>query len=265
MPYDIYDTGPDSKPYCIHKKDEDGEPVGKPLGCHATREEAEAQLSALYAAEPEAKVVHSRWVAVKNEKRLRQLEVLGVPFYGPDGGKDKQGEYFSPRTDLMLKPGDKRPVIYNHGLDPDNNAEIRPKVIGEAEYVGVRPDGHWFRVEIEDALDEGERIVKSALDGLARASSGAINYLVRTVRRTGEILVWPLAELTLIDYEPGKREPANDYAVANLKTVFEQAGLELPEAVTQAGEAKVTAAEGECSGSVHVDPFYLVEARSLRS
>lgn len=264
MPYDVFMTGPDDKPYCVHKHDEDGEPVGKPLGCHATREAAEVQLSALYANEGDAKVVHSGWTKA-HYKRLRTLEVLGVPYGGPDNGKDKQGEYFSPRTDIMLKPGDKRPVIYNHGLDPDNHAEIHPKVIGEAEYIGARTDGHWFRVEIEDAIEEADRIVKAAMSGLARASSGAINYLTRTLRRTGEILVWPLAELTLIDYEAGKREPANDYAVATLKAVFDEAKLELPEVLAEADKAEVQARRDECGCTVRVDPFYLVEARRLRS
>lgn len=37
--------------YCVHKHNEAGEKVGKPLGCHGTEEEAGAQLRALYANE----------------------------------------------------------------------------------------------------------------------------------------------------------------------------------------------------------------------
>lgn len=40
--------------YCVYKQGADGEPTGKSLGCHDTRKEAEAQLAALYANEPEA-------------------------------------------------------------------------------------------------------------------------------------------------------------------------------------------------------------------
>src|SRR5512137_1110698 len=113
MPYDIFRTGPEDKPYCVHKHDDDGEPVGKPLGCHETKDEAEKQLAALYANEKRAHplVVHSRWQAVKSEKRARSFSVLGVPFGGPIEGKDLDGEYFSPRTDIMLQVGDKRPVL----------------------------------------------------------------------------------------------------------------------------------------------------------
>src|SRR5690606_11477940 len=35
--------------FCVYKKNMDGQPVGDPLGCHATREMAEKQLAALHA------------------------------------------------------------------------------------------------------------------------------------------------------------------------------------------------------------------------
>ena len=45
------------------------------------------------------------------------LDVLGVPFGGPFGGKDAQGEYFTPETDLWLERIPRRPVVYYHGLE----------------------------------------------------------------------------------------------------------------------------------------------------
>lgn len=267
MPYDIFRTGPEDKPYCVHKHDEDGEPIGKPLDCHATEAEAEKQLAAVYAQEEktEAKVAHKGWYAMKALGDW-ELEVLGVPFGGPDDGKDSQGEFFSHRTDLMLKVGDKRPVLYNHGMDPNNEKMPDPEVIGEAEYIRQDDQGHWFKVTLDQASQYARRIMDAARKGLARASSGAINYLTRILKNTGEILVWPFSELTLIDKLPGKREPANDYAVAQLKGAFDRAGLELPQAFAQAGEAKADAAKGECPCErVRVDPFYLVEARKLRA
>jgi hypothetical protein len=259
MPYGIFDTGNSSKPYCVHKKDEEGEPVGKPLGCHETREQAEEQIAAIHS--NEGKVVHRSLGSVKPTKLVRQLEVLGVPYGGPHHGKDADGEYFSPATRLYLKPGDKRPVFYNHGSNPDNRLQLYPTLIGEATYLGPRNDGHWFSVEVEDVIEEGKRIVEAAASGIARASSGAVNYLTRIKKATGEILVWPLAELTLIDREMGKREPANEYAVAHLKTVYEQSGLELPEAVVQGGEPETTAVDGEsgCSKTYQAKPYSYYE------
>ena len=37
--------------YCVYKKDEEDQPTGESLGCHETRDDAEAQLAALYASE----------------------------------------------------------------------------------------------------------------------------------------------------------------------------------------------------------------------
>lgn len=264
MPYDIFQTGSDDKPYCVHKKDEDGEPIGKPLGCHASRGGAEKQLAALYASENAgSKVAHKGWYAMKATGEW-ELEVLGVPFGGPLNGKDLDGEFFSPKTNLMLKLGDRRPVLYNHGASPDNQKETFPEVIGEAEYVRVDEKGHWFRVVLDRGREYAKIMMDAARAGMARASSGAVNYLTRIVRKTGEVLVWPFSELSLIDKVPGVREPSNDYAVAYLKTAFEQAKLELPEAFTEAGEAKVDATKGECGCQrMSIDPFYLVEARKI--
>lgn len=266
MPYDIYRTGPDDRPYCVHKHDEDGEPIGKPLGCHETRDGAEEQLAALYANEGKtATVVHSPWQSFKMVGDW-ELEVLGVPFGGPEGGKDADGEFFSRRTNIMLKMGEKRPVLYNHGHSPDNVKDLDPEVIGEAEYTRKDEKGHWFTVRLNKSSAYAKRIIQAAKRGLARASSGAVNYLTRILRNTGEILVWPFSELTLIDKLPGKREPANDYAVAHLKVAFEQAQIELPEAFAQGGEPEAKAAEGDCiCKKVEVNPFYLAEARRMRS
>jgi len=273
MPWDIFRTGPEDTPYCVHKHDDDGEPIGKPLGCHATKEEAEKQVAALYANEKSMKamVIHSGWsselkVLRGDKKSPVHLEVLGVPFGGPHNGKDWDGEFFSPRTDIMLKIGDKRPVLYNHGADALNDPERAPSVIGDATYTRVDDKGHWFDVVIDDALGHAYRIVHSARRGMARASSGAVNYLVRKLPQTGEILRWAFSELSLIDKLPGKREASNDYAVAYLKSAFEQSGMELPEALAQGGEPEASATEGNCiCEKVRVDPFYLVEARKSRT
>jgi hypothetical protein len=264
MPYNIFKTGPDDTPFCVHKHDEDGEPIGRALGCHATEAEAKEQMSALYANE-KSKVVHSAWTASVAKKSPRHLEVLGVPFGGPLNGKDQDGEFFSKRTDIKLKVGAERPVFYNHGANPDNQDELFPEEIGTAIYTGVREDGHWFDVVVDDSNEKAAMIIASAEKGLARASSGAINYLTRIVKKTGEVLVWTLGELSLIDKDPGKREASNDYAVAHLKTAFEHRGIELPEAFIEAGEAKMDAAEPDtkCKERMSVDPFYLVEARKM--
>ncbi len=263
MPYTVVDNGePGESRYCVYKKDEDGEPEGKSLGCHPTREKAEAQIAAIWANESKT-VSHKGWYALKAMGEW-ELEVLGVPFGGPDGGKDADGQFFSPKTDLMLKIGEKRPVLYNHGYDPENEMEFRPEVIGEAEYIRVDSRGHWFRVVLNQASSYAKRIMDAARVGLARASSGAVNYLTRIMRQTGEIAMWPFSELTLIDKEPGKREPANEYAVAHLKAAFKEAGIELPEVFAEGGEPKAETAKVETPVErVRINPEYLAEARRI--
>ena len=149
------------------------------------------------------------------------LEVLGVPYGGPFSGKDAQGEYFTPQTDLWLERIPKRPVVYYHGLTEGDSA---PQVIGEELGWERRPDGVWFRVMLNRASGLARRVWEAARQGLARASSGAIAHLVR-VAGDGHILVWPIAELSLLDAR--EHQPANPYAVAlpQVKAAFAAAGL----------------------------------------
>ena len=107
------------------------------------------------------------------------LRVLGVPYGGHLSGKDEDGEYFSERTNTMLEIGDKRPVLYYHGADELGKRTARPQVIGTSTYTHKDHQGHWFDVVLDKAQQFSKRIYDAALNGLARASSGAINYLVR--------------------------------------------------------------------------------------
>lgn len=149
------------------------------------------------------------------------LDVLGVPFGGPFGGKDAQGEYFTPQTDLWLERISKRPVVYYHGLVED---EGTPQVIGEELGWERRADGIWFRVALDRAHALARQVWEAAQKGMARASSGAIGHLVR-VAPDGRILVWPVGELSLLDAR--QHAPANPYAVAlvHAKATFAAAGL----------------------------------------
>ena len=164
------------------------------------------------------------------------LEVNGVPF-GSQDHKDFDGEWFTPNTDIMLKVGESRPALYMHGKTPRGEMQERPEVIGVATYLEKRDDGHWFKVVLDKSKNFAKRIWDAAKRGLARASSGAIAHLFRG-DGTGEIGVWPIGELSLIDVGHG-RAPANWDAVAMpIKAVFTDAGLEMPESFVEADEAK---------------------------
>ncbi len=51
MPWKVFEEG---SQYCVYRVNEDGEAVGETLGCHETREDANAHVAALYANEPGA-------------------------------------------------------------------------------------------------------------------------------------------------------------------------------------------------------------------
>lgn len=170
-----------------------------------------------------------------------ELEVLGAPFGGHLNGRDEHGEFFSKNTDFMLNIGDTRPVIYYHGMTNRNTPTLKPEQIGKAVVSKIDEKGVWFRVTLDRASEKARSIWEAARAGMARASSGAVGHLVRLVKKTGEILSWPIGELSLWDWngQPENR-PANELAVVRLpmRALFENAEIELPESFLESGELK---------------------------
>lgn len=159
------------------------------------------------------------------------LEVLGVPFGGPNMGRDSDGEAFYEGTEIWLNIGDTVPITYYHGYGPDDpmDWQDRPVVIGMAKYTRVDERGHWF----DARLDETEQLALRVLAdvGKARASSGAIGHLVR-MGQANMIDVWPIGELALFDTNEW-RQPANEYAVVNVKSAMPEVEVEAEEAKTE--------------------------------
>lgn len=178
---------------------------------------------------------------VKKTETGWSLEVLGAPYGGHRFGKDEQGEYFSENTNFMLEVGDERPVLYFHGADDLGTPTAVPQVIGRARVSRRDTQGLWFEVMLDKAKNFSQRIYEAALNGLARASTGAINYLVRR-GEDGELLTWPIGELTLID-RSDLRRPANELAVAYLKSAYIETGIDFPEAFVKTEEVKTSAAD----------------------
>jgi hypothetical protein len=150
--------------------------------------------------------------------------VLAIPFGGPlKGGKDLDGEFFSPRTDPKPSWFKERPVLFHHGQDDtigDEDVGIEGEITKEA-------DGWWAPLW----LDRSNRYF-AQLDALIRAgkmfgSSGSMAHLVRKAN-DGEILVWPHVEQTLTP------TPANVFArITASKALddFSTAGIELEPAM----------------------------------
>lgn len=80
MPYKIFQEDDE---WCVYRVDDAGKPIGETLGCHDSEDEAENQVKALYANEPEARsaigVHHTAtdsgvWDGPANEARVRSGE-----------------------------------------------------------------------------------------------------------------------------------------------------------------------------------------------
>jgi len=181
-----------------------------------------------------------------------ELEVLGVPFGGPDNGKDSDGQYFSENTKTYLSPDKEIPVFYFHGFTPDKRPQAVPEHIGNAKYSRTDKRGHWFRVTLKKGLELARRVWEAAKKGVARASSGSISHLVR-IARSGEILHWPVAEMSLFDAGEG-RNPANAYAVALpvSKAHYAAAKMEMNISADEAEDPTNGQAAGEAATPGHV-------------
>ena len=170
-----------------------------------------------------------RVIAIKSDGDTWELDVLGVPWGGPNGGKDSDGEYFDASTKLYLDRYATVPAVYYHGYDENGRPHGEPQFIGKTTGYEVRDNGVWFRVVLDKANSYAQRVWDAAKNGIARASSGSIAHL-RRVAPDGHITHWPVAELSIFD-AVGKRQPANQYAVALpvAKAVYAAAGLSLPD------------------------------------
>jgi len=158
-----------------------------------------------------------------------ELDVLGIPFGGPYNGKDAQRQYFSAKTNLYLDFFKDIPAMYFHSVKPDGKSlQVTPEIIGKAHYDHTDDKGHWFKVVLDKTKALATRVWEAAKKGLARASSGSVQHLVR-IASDGEILSWPIAELSLLDTGEG-RTAINPYAVAlpAAKAVYQSAGIEFP-------------------------------------
>lgn len=125
-----------------------------------------------------------------------------LAFDGPFDGRDSYGTYFSARTawGLDLHPQG-IPVLYNHGFD--NDFGMTP--IGfTSPPASFRTDEHGLWVEMQ--LDKREKYyaarVRPLLDKNALGlSQGSAEHSVRIDEKSGEVLAWPLHEVSLTPTE----------------------------------------------------------------
>jgi hypothetical protein len=151
--------------------------------------------------------------------------VLSIPFGGPFEGKDFDGEFFSPRTDIKADWFDRRPLVWHHNLDGTMKAD---PVMGTADDTEKDDEGWWSTIWLDRSHQYWAQVDALLRAGKVYGSSGSLPAFVKTDRKTGEILVWPFIEQTLTP------TPANPYArIVPAKAIahFDEANLILPPAV----------------------------------
>ena len=216
MPYKIVTR--DDK-HCIVKEDD---PDGKEFGCHATEKEAQDQMAAMMANEPEHKCTGC--VSLKSlTDDTAVLAGWGVRF----GGLDLTGDEFTRETDLSLDLVPIKPVFYDHAQTSVKHT------LGKIITQELKDEGLWVEAELDRHKAYVSAVLELVKQGALGWSSASIPHLVE---REGKSLKrWPIVEFSLT---PTPAEPRT-LGVERIKAL----ALEFPEfkAFLQDDEPKANA------------------------
>lgn len=155
----------------------------------------------------------------------RLLEVK-VAYYGHKSGKDSHNEYFSPNTDFDPENFPAPPLLYYHGFDANGKKMGKPAVTGAFQSRRAGSDGHYLTYKLKNGK-YADLQWESAQASKCVVSPGTIGHLIRKDAQSGELLYWPLAEISAWDYA-ANRAPANLHSVAApvLKALYTEEGLD---------------------------------------
>ena len=137
--------------------------------------------------------------------------------WGGPAQRDLQGEYFTPETDLGLDWFDRRPALYQHGLDDAMGAAP----IGVIDRLKADAVGVWAEAQLDlrgRYLEAVRRLVQAGALGW---SSGSLAHLVE-VADDGHIRRWPVVEGSLT---PTPAEPRRTNAQM-IKSAYAALGLD---------------------------------------
>lgn len=148
--------------------------------------------------------------------------------WGDTTRRDVYGEYFSKNTaeiDTIFNAIGKLPALYQHAMD----GSVKSSVVGVIDTLRKDDIGVWMEVQLDLANQYAGAIQNLARQGVLGTSSGTLPG-ARKVSPTGEILRWPIIEgsLTPTPAEPRMR---TERPVAEIKAIYDQVGLSLPETV----------------------------------
>lgn len=225
---------------------------GSNEGCHESEEAAQEQMAALYAHEP--MMGKSRAVKFLAGSRT-ECEGMLAPYGGPAalGGKDLDGEYFSPSTDFALDWfGDwERPLLYQHGMD----GAVKTSVVGRIKVMPTEA-GLWMQAQLDAAHMYHEAIASLIDQGALGLSSGSLSHLVSVDGKSGEIKSWPLIEGSLTP-TPANPDAGPVKHTVKMAEAVQHLAIVSPALVTEASTEVTTEV------TVNVDPVKAVDVDAL--
>ena len=136
------------------------------------------------------------------------VEGFAIPFGGPMGGKDLDGEAFTKDTELFLDSYSTRPILYHHGMDKAVGTDpIATEIKWEQQDGGI-----WLEAQLDMSAKYQEHILELARRGLLGYSSAANpNSVVKSA--SGLIERWMWYETSLVPI------PANPFGLVTMKAI----------------------------------------------
>lgn len=182
----------------------------------------------------------------------RLIEVK-VAYGGHKGGKDSHGEYFSPNTDFDPENFPAPPLLYYHGFDANGKKMGKPAVTGKFQSRRTGTDGHYLTYKLKNTK-YADLQWESAQANKCVVSPGTVGHLIRKDATTGELLYWPLAEISAWDYAPN-RAPANLHSVAApvLKALYQAEGISTPSVLVETTPPE-TEGDSVSAGVIDIPP-----------
>ena len=252
MPYKVFEK---DEEYCVYKIDENDEPTGESLGCHKTHEMAESQVQALYSNDDHDSDEDHKSVDIKEtdlevesgyptemqfEEVAMKLKLATVKnlhddngdiriggyavVWGDEDNLDLHGEFFTPDTEeytTVFKAMGGLPFMVEHLTD---ERIFKSTVVGIVDTMKYEEDGLWWEAKIKEH-DLYMEYVKPLVDREKLfTSSGTFPGAKKSNKSTGQILRWPIAEIT------GTVKPAEyrmiQHPIGELDGHFKSAGFD---------------------------------------
>jgi HK97 family phage major capsid protein len=142
------------------------------------------------------------------------------------GGVDLEGDTFTDSTDLMLDMVPAKSLFYEHTHDIPQHA------LGQVKSEEKDEVGLWIEAQLDKSKAYASAVLDLIEEGVIGLSSGSVGHLIR--REGKNITQWPVVEFSLT---PQPAEPRT-LGVSQLKALFSDAGLSVPDAFNEAREGE---------------------------